>query len=126
MASLAQALSTATIGYIRRVSDDNKAAILGKVQCNPTLRDAVPEISRFLGIVVTMYYDDHVPAHFHVRYGEHRARVGIDPPIILAGSLPPRTWHLVLEWASLHRDELREDWTRARDLQPLLRIAPLE
>lgn len=30
----------------------------------------MPEISRFLGIVVYMYYKDHAPPHFHAEYGE--------------------------------------------------------
>jgi hypothetical protein len=86
----------------------------------------VPEISRFFGIVIAVYYDDHLPPHFHVRYGEHRARVSIDPLAVLAGGVPPRVWQLVHEWAAAHRDELRDDWTRARDHQPLRTIDPLE
>jgi hypothetical protein len=87
---------------------------------------AVPEISRFFGIIVAMYYDDHPPAHFHVRYGEHRAILEIEPVAVLAGSLPPRALGLVMEWAALHRAELEENWHRARELAPLKPIAPLE
>jgi len=86
----------------------------------------MPEISRFLGIVVVMLFDDHLPAHFHVRYGENKASLGIDPPALLAGRLPPRVLGLVLEWAALHRDELMADWERARAKQDLLPVAPLE
>jgi len=66
----------------------------------------VPEISRFFGIVVAMYYDDHPPPHFHVRYGEHRAILEIGAPGILAGQLPKRALRLVTEWAALHQAEL--------------------
>jgi hypothetical protein len=85
----------------------------------------VPEISRFFGIVVAMYYDDHPPPHFHARYGEYRAILEIDGGL-LTGVLPPRALGLVIEWAALHRGELEENWRRARVQQPLNPIAPLE
>jgi hypothetical protein len=50
----------------------------------------MPRISSFLGIVITMYFDDHAPAHFHARYGGQDAEIGIDPLTLLAGTLPPR------------------------------------
>ena len=86
----------------------------------------MPEISRFFGIVVAMYYDDHPPPHFHVRYGEHRAILEIDPVAVLIGDLPPRALGLVMEWAALHREELEENWRRAREQAPLNPIRPLE
>jgi len=86
----------------------------------------MPEIARFLGMVVAMFYNDHSPPHSHVRYGEHSAAVGIDPPALLEGWLPPRVLGLVLEWATLHRAALLADWERARRLQPLLPVPPLE
>lgn len=86
----------------------------------------VPEISRFFGIIVAMYYDDHPPPHFHVRYGEHRAILAIEPVAVLAGALPPRALGLVMEWATLHRDDLWANWRRAREQAPLKSIAPLE
>jgi hypothetical protein len=49
----------------------------------------MPEISRFFGIVIAMYYNDHAPPHFHVRYGQQRAVIGIDPVIVLEGRLSP-------------------------------------
>jgi hypothetical protein len=84
------------------------------------------EISRFLGLVVAMFYNDHAPPHFHARYGEHKATVGIAPPVLVEGSLPPRVPGLVVEWATLHQAELLADWERARTRQALLAIAPLE
>jgi hypothetical protein len=86
----------------------------------------VPEISRFFGIIVLMYYNDHPPPHFHVRYGGQRAIVGIESLAVLKGSLAPRVLGLVVEWASRHREELLEDWERARRQEPLQAIVPLE
>jgi hypothetical protein len=86
----------------------------------------VPAISRFFGIVIAMYYDDHLPPHFHVRYAEHRAKVAIDTLDLTDGELPRRAFALVLEWAALHRNELRDNWQRARDGLPLESIDPLE
>jgi hypothetical protein len=86
----------------------------------------MPEISRFLGIIIAMFYADHDPPHFHARYGEHRARIRIDDLRVLDGTLPPRVLGLVMEWASSHLEELREDWDLARRQAPLRKIAPLE
>lgn len=85
----------------------------------------MPEISRFLGIIIAMFYNDHSPPHFHVRYGEYKAIVGIDSLFQIEGNLPPRVLGLVIEWASLHQPELRENWERARRLEPLVNIPPL-
>ena len=86
----------------------------------------MPEISRFFGMVVTMNYNDHAPPHFHVRYGRQKALIGIESLTILRGQLSPRLLGLVVEWASLHREELRADWRLARQQAELNRIAPLE
>ena len=86
----------------------------------------MPEISRFFGIVIAMYYDDHNPPHFHARYGEHKVSVRINDFMVLDGSLPPRVMGLVIEWASLRRAELMADWERAKANQPLAEIKPLE
>jgi len=69
----------------------------------------MPEISRFFGIVVQMYYADHEPPHFHVRYSGQKALIGIQTLSVLRGSLSPRVLGLVTEWATLHRSELMED-----------------
>jgi hypothetical protein len=86
----------------------------------------MPEVSRFFGAVITMQYNDHAPPHFHVRYGGNKAIVGIENLAILAGRLSPRMLGLVVEWASLHREELLEDWRLARQEAALNRIEPLE
>ena len=86
----------------------------------------MPELSRFLGIVIAMYYNDHAPPHFHAKYGNHEIRVSIEDGTILSGSFPARAQRLVLEWLDLHRDELMEDWALAEQRKPLRKIEPLE
>lgn len=85
----------------------------------------MPEISRFLGIVITMYFNDHNPPHFHVRYEEFRAIVGINPLELREGPLPPRVLGLVMEWAESHQDELMQNWTSLATEGKFNRIAPL-
>lgn len=70
----------------------------------------MPEISRFLGIIITMYFDEHDPPHFHVRYNDYRASVDIRTLNITVGSLPAKVRGLVQEWAELHKDELLDMW----------------
>jgi len=86
----------------------------------------MPEVSRFFGIIITMYYNDHAPPHFHARYGRQKAIVAIESLTVLAGRLQPRTLGLVMEWAAMHQPELMEDWTLAREQATLKPIAPLE
>jgi hypothetical protein len=86
----------------------------------------MPELSRFFGIVVRMFYSDHEPAHFHAIYGEYEALIEVETLSIFRGSLPRRALALVLEWAALHRAELRDDWQRARNGETLKAIAPLD
>lgn len=86
----------------------------------------MPEISRFFGIIIAMFYNDHNPPHFHARYGEHKVEVDIQTLSVLAGKLPPRAMGLVIDWASRHQDELMADWELARQAAELKRIEPLE
>lgn len=85
----------------------------------------MPAISRFLGIVITMYFEDHAPPHFHARYSGQEAQVGIDPLALLQGELPPRVLGYVIEWAALHQAELLADWELVEAKQPPNKIAPL-
>lgn len=85
----------------------------------------MPEISRFLGIIIRMYYRDHAPPHFHAEYGEHEITVEIESGIV-TGKFPRRALTAVLEWYELHREELTTDWELARQEQPLNDIDPLE
>ena len=87
---------------------------------------AVPEVSRFFGIVVTIYYKDHPPPHFHARYGGSRAQIDMSVLSVLAGRLPPRALGLVMEWAAQHQADLMEDWNLARHSAALKPIDPLE
>jgi hypothetical protein len=85
----------------------------------------VPEISRFLGIAIAMFYREHGVPHFHASYSGQHISVEIETGLV-RGSFPPRALALVLEWNALHRVELLDDWERARAGQPLQRIPPLE
>ena len=85
----------------------------------------MPEISRFLGIVIRMYYRDHAPPHFHAEYGEHEITVEIDSGVV-EGRFPRRALSAVLDWYQLHQAELANNWELARQEQPLNRIEPLE
>jgi len=85
----------------------------------------MPEISRFLGITIGMFYNEHGVPHFHAVYGEHKMTVEIETAKV-HGKFPVRAQRLVLEWATLHRPELLDNWHRARQRQPLEPIAPLE
>lgn len=87
---------------------------------------SMPEICRFFGIIITMYYADHQPPHFHVRYGEQKALIAIDTLTLFRGHLSPRVFGMVMEWAAAHQDELKENWELARQQAPLRRIEPLE
>lgn len=85
----------------------------------------MPTISRFFGISIAMYFDDHPRPHFHAAYGEHEAKVAIDTIEVLAGSLPQRQRRMVLAWAEIHQEELRANWERARARGILEPIPPL-
>lgn len=85
----------------------------------------MPEISRFYGIVIRMYFNDHLPPHFHAQYGQHEALIAIGDLGIFAGGLPPRALGLVTEWASTHRMELESAWNRASNMEPIGKIEPL-
>jgi len=85
----------------------------------------MPEISRFLGIVIAMYFKEHAPPHFHAKYGAQRAAFSIDDLRLIEGKLPPRVVSLVLEWAFQHREELLENWRRAEQKEGLRKIEPL-
>ena len=86
----------------------------------------MPEITRFFGIIIRMYFDDHPPPHFHAIYGRQEAQVGIDPIVILQGKLPRRAESMIIEWAALHQRELVGNWERLQGNQPANRIPPLE
>jgi hypothetical protein len=85
----------------------------------------MPELSRFYGIVIKMYFDDHDPSHFHAEYAEDEAVISIETLAVIAGRLRPRALGLVAEWAALHQEELRQAWFKAKNLEATGKIDPL-
>jgi hypothetical protein len=86
---------------------------------------AVPELSRFFGIVIGMFYDEHGPPHFHARYRDYKISMEIGSGSVV-GRFPPRALLLVQDWARLHEAELLANWRRARAGEPLEPITPME
>ncbi len=85
----------------------------------------MPELSRFFGIVITMYARDHGPPHFHARYGEHEALFDVESSQLLRGGLPKRAHDLVDQWSEIHRSELHAAWEALAQGTNPDRIAPL-
>ena len=85
----------------------------------------MPEVSRFLGIIIYFAYNDYNPPHFHARYGEYDVTIRIADGVV-SGTFPRRALSHVLEWYTQHQSELLENWELARDNRPLRSIAPLE
>ncbi len=85
----------------------------------------MPTISRFFGLTIAMYFDDHEPAHFHARAAGRTAKIQIDTLEVLASDLRRRELRLVLAWARIHTDELENNWRRAREGATLSPIEPL-
>jgi hypothetical protein len=86
----------------------------------------MPQISKFFGIIIMMYFDEHNPPHFHANYGEYDAVISIKDLLILEGKLPSRVLGLVIEWASLHQKELLKDWNMIEKGILPEKIDPLE
>ncbi|MBS0272756.1 MAG: DUF4160 domain-containing protein [Proteobacteria bacterium] len=85
----------------------------------------MPELSRFLGIVIRMYSREHNPPHFQAYYGEYEASFSIEPLDLIEGKLPPRIHGLVIEWASMHIKELKDNWDKLQKGQIFKKIDPL-
>lgn len=86
----------------------------------------MPELSRFFGIRITMYFADHNPPHFHAIYGDDEAVFEIQSLKLIEGHLSKRALRLVTEWAELHQTELLSAWEAAQSGQSLPKISPLE
>jgi Domain of unknown function (DUF4160) len=86
----------------------------------------MPELSRFLGIIIAMYHNDHEPPHMHVVYAEHQAKIDIANGAVIDGNLPRRVLTLVGKWRKLHAEELAEAWRLAQAREPLPKIEPLD
>jgi hypothetical protein len=85
----------------------------------------MPCICNFEGIYIYMYYNDHMPPHFHALYNEHEAIILLDTLTVEKGILPGSKLKLVRKWAELHAEELSNDWELARQMVMLKQIAPL-
>lgn len=85
----------------------------------------MPEISRFLGIVIYMYFNEHNPPHFHAEYIEFKASINIGNLGLLEGKLPAKVFSLVVEWAQDHQDELLENWNSIKETGTFHKIDPL-
>ncbi len=85
----------------------------------------MPIISRFFGIIISMYWRDHAPPHFHAKYGDDEIIVQIESGAI-TGRMATRAIFMVQEWRELHKDELMQNWRLAEQKTALKRIEPLE
>jgi hypothetical protein len=85
----------------------------------------MPAISKFLGIIVAMYWDEHNPPHFHAKYGEYKITVNIKTGVV-EGKFPKRALKHVLEWYEIHKDALLEDWELCSQREMPKQIEPLE
>jgi hypothetical protein len=85
----------------------------------------MPEISRFYGIVIMMFYNDHNPPHFHANYGEYKVVINIKEEIV-KGFMPKRALKLVFEWMDIHRDELHSNWNKCLKGEAPNKIEPLK
>lgn len=81
----------------------------------------MPEVARFYGIIIKVFFGDHPPPHFHAVYGEYNALISIESLEIMEGDLPKRAQKLVIDWASLYQQDLLEMWESQefRKLPPL-------
>lgn len=85
----------------------------------------MPEISRFLGIVIYMYFNDHNPPHSHAVYGDYKASILIKTLGLMEGKLPSKVMSLVIEWAQEHQEELLENWNSIKETGQYRKIKPL-
>jgi len=76
-------------------------------------------------MVISIYFDDHNPPHFHVGYNDNEALISINDFAVLKGNLPPRVMGLAMEWARLHQTELLENWNLVQDSGKFYKIDPL-
>ena len=107
----------ALAGAVRQ--DENFISALGE-------GESVPTISAFYGILIQMFWQEHAPPHFHALYGEYEVLIDIRTLEVTRGAFPRRALSLVLEWASLHREELMENWSLCETRRNPNKIPPLE
>ena len=83
------------------------------------------ELSRFIGIIIYMYFNDHNPPHFHAEYNEFKAAISIKNLGLIEGKLPSKVMSLVVEWAQDHQEELLENWNSIQTTGEYYKITPL-
>ena len=86
----------------------------------------MPEICRFFGVIIRMYFDDHEPPHFYAIYTGMEVQIGINPIVVLHERLPRRALSMVIEWAALHQQELMNNWNTMRFNEQPAKIEPLD
>ena len=86
----------------------------------------MPEVSRFYGIIIRIYFSDHNPPHFHAQYGEYEAVISIESLAVLRGNLPARAHGLTIEWAQKYQQDLLNSWENAKNMQSPGKIEPLD
>jgi hypothetical protein len=85
----------------------------------------MPEISRFYGIVIRMYFREHNPPHFHAEYQDYEAIVNIQTGEV-TGKMSRRALKMIYEWLDSHKDELMENWQRGIENKQFHKIEPLD
>lgn len=85
----------------------------------------MPIISEFYGIKILMYWNEHLPPHFHAEYGKHKILVDIQKGTVIKGVFPFKQLKLVLAWAELHNNELMKNWENAKNHNEFIKINPL-
>ncbi|MDY0374922.1 MAG: DUF4160 domain-containing protein [Desulfobacterium sp.] len=82
----------------------------------------MPEIARFYGIIIKLFFGDHPPPHFHAIYGEHVGLFSIDDLSMIEGDMPNRAKKLITEWATIYQSDLKDIWIN----QKFKKLPPLE
>ncbi len=85
----------------------------------------MPTISFFYGIIITMYYDDHNPPHFHAKYQGETAEITFDGEV-LKGNLPEKQLRIVQAWALIHEEDLMANWELLKNQSQPEKIEPLK
>lgn len=85
----------------------------------------MPIISEFFGIKIYMYWDEHIPPHFHAEYGNYKILVSIQESVVIKGAMPSKQLKLILAWCELHQDELMINWGSALNHGEIKKIEPL-
>lgn len=85
----------------------------------------MPEISRFYGVIIYMYFKDHFPPHIHLRYGDYEAIIYLKDGVVV-GEMPGKIVKMALKWMELNRIELLKTWKLAQKGESLPKIKPLK